>query len=76
MMPATMRKGRASQIRPVRYATTQKKIWANQFDSAQLALERTGAAGFDFGLLSEPDFTGAMEKYREKIMEQTRNGVE
>ncbi|MCX6306569.1 MAG: hypothetical protein NT040_16515 [Bacteroidetes bacterium] len=54
----------------VQLSSSQKKIWGNQFDSAQLALERTETAGFDFGLLNDADFTTAIDHYKTKITEQ------
>jgi len=54
----------------VQLSASQKKIWANQFDSARMALEGARAAGFDFGLLNEPDFIAAMDKFTVKIQEQ------
>ncbi len=54
----------------VQLSASQKKIWANQFDSAQIALQSTEAAGFDFGLLNDPDFSTAIEKYKMKIIGQ------
>jgi hypothetical protein len=54
----------------IQLSASQKKIWLNQFDSAQMALERAKAGGFDFGLLQEPDFEAAMDHFKTKIMEQ------
>ena len=54
----------------VQLSASQKKIWANQFDSALIALQSTEAAGFDFGLLNEPDFSTAIEKFKMKISGQ------
>jgi hypothetical protein len=54
----------------VQLSASQKKIWANRFDSARMALEGTRAAGFDFGLLNEPDFIAAMDRFTVKIQEQ------
>ena len=54
----------------VQLSVSQKKIWANQFDSAQLALQRTQEVGFDYGLLTDPDMVSAMDKYKVKIREQ------
>lgn len=54
----------------VQLSSSQKKIWANQFDSAEIALQHTKQAGYDFGLLNEPDFIAAMASYGIKIREQ------
>lgn len=54
----------------IQLSASQKKIWLNQFDSAQLALERAKGAGFDFGLLQEPDFESAIDHFKLKIREQ------
>jgi hypothetical protein len=54
----------------VQLSASQKKIWANQFDSAQMALQRTETTGYDFGLLNDPDFTAATDHYKLKIREQ------
>ncbi|MFZ4520306.1 MAG: hypothetical protein ACOYNC_01295 [Bacteroidales bacterium] len=54
----------------IQLSAAQKKIWSNQFDSARLALQKTEAAGFDFGLLNDPGFIAAMEHYKIKITEQ------
>jgi tetratricopeptide (TPR) repeat protein len=54
----------------VQLTAAQKRIWANQFDSARAALLRTEAAGFDYGLLNDPDFITVMDKYKVKIREQ------
>ena len=54
----------------IQLSASQKKIWANQFDSAEIALQKTKAAGFDYGLLNDPDFSSAMDKYRGKIHDQ------
>ena len=54
----------------VQLSVSQKKIWANQFDSARLAIERTRASASDFGLLNDPELDKAMENFRIKIREQ------
>lgn len=54
----------------VQLSSWQKKIWANQFDSAQWAIQHTESVGFDFGLLEEPDFLYALNNYRIRIREQ------
>ncbi len=54
----------------IQLSAARKKIWNNQFDSAAIALQNTRAAGFQFGLLNEPDFILAMETYRDKFHEQ------
>ncbi len=54
----------------VQLSAAQKKIWANQFDSAQFALDKTETAGFDFGLLNDPDFIAATDNFKQKIREQ------
>ncbi|MEI7897275.1 MAG: hypothetical protein WCJ26_09585 [bacterium] len=54
----------------VQLSGSQKKIWASQFDSAKHWLERTEAAGYDFGLLNDPDFVSATDRYKVKIEEQ------
>ncbi len=54
----------------VQLSASQKKIWANQFDSAQMALQKTEESGFDYGLLTDPDFISAIEKFKVKILEQ------
>ncbi len=54
----------------VQLSASQKKIWDNQFDSAQASLQRTEATGYDFGLLNEPDLISAIDHYKLKILEQ------
>lgn len=54
----------------VQLSAAQKKIWNNQFDSAEMALSRTMETGEGFGLLDEPDFDASLENYRVKIREQ------
>ena len=54
----------------VQLSAAQKKIWANQFDSAQVALERAEAAGSEYGLLNESDLTSAIAHYKIKIQDQ------
>ena len=54
----------------VQLSSSQKKIWANQFDSAQLAIQKTEATAIDFGLLNDPDLEKAVARYKGKIREQ------
>ena len=54
----------------VQLSASQKKIWANEFDSAQLTVQKTEAAGFEYGFLDDPDFSSAVEKYKVKMQEQ------
>ena len=54
----------------VTLSAAQKKIWASQFDSARDELHKTRSAGFDFGLLEDPDFLAALNNYTRKISDQ------
>ncbi|MEI6682558.1 MAG: hypothetical protein WCO44_08015 [Bacteroidota bacterium] len=54
----------------IRLTAAQKKIWESQFDSAATALHNAETAGFDWGLLDDPAFSGALKKFRIKISEQ------
>jgi len=54
----------------IQLSVSQKRIWVNQFDSAQASLQRTETAGYNFGLLNDPDFNAAIENFKLKIREQ------
>lgn len=54
----------------IQLSAAQKKIWANQFDSAYAAMEETRSAGAGFGLTDDPDFKTALKKYHDRIREQ------
>ncbi len=54
----------------VQLSAAQKKIWANQFDSAYAALEKTKSTGFNYGLTADPDFSAALSRFEAKIRDQ------
>ncbi len=54
----------------IQLSAAQKKIWANRFDSAYMALESTKSAGSAFGFADDPQFSEALLKFRQKISEQ------
>ncbi|MCX6279083.1 MAG: hypothetical protein NT004_13455 [Bacteroidetes bacterium] len=54
----------------IQLSVSQKKIWANLFDSAQIALEKTQTEANENGLSADPDLIQAMDKFKEKIREQ------
>jgi hypothetical protein len=54
----------------VQLSAAQKKIWANQFDSAYAALEKTKLTGFNYGLTGDPDFSTAISRFEAKIRDQ------
>jgi hypothetical protein len=54
----------------IRLSVSQKKIWANQFDSARAALEKTQRAADENNLAGDPDLALAMAKFKVKIQEQ------
>ncbi len=54
----------------VQLSVSQKKIWANQFDSAQAAVEKIRMISGENGLENDPDLGLAMTKYKFKIQEQ------
>jgi hypothetical protein len=60
----------------VQLSAAQKKIWANQFDSAEIALNRTETAGFGLGLQNDPDFSAALTNYKKKVREQQCRNIQ
>jgi hypothetical protein len=60
----------------IQLSASQKKIWANDFDSAQNAVQKTEAAGFKYGVLNDPEFSAALANYRQKITEQRCRNLE
>jgi hypothetical protein len=60
----------------IQLSASQKKIWANEFDSAQAAVERTEAQAYDFGLLLDPEIVKSMENYKTKILEQQCRNIQ
>jgi len=54
----------------IQLSAAQKKIWANRFDSAYMALESTKSTGSAFGISDDPQFSEALLKFRQKIREQ------
>lgn len=60
----------------VQLSAAQKKIWANQFDSAEVALNRTETAGFGLGLQNDPDFSAALSNYKIKVREQLCRNIQ
>ncbi|MEI6434230.1 MAG: hypothetical protein WCP32_05245 [Bacteroidota bacterium] len=54
----------------IQLSVSQKKIWANLFDSAQIALEKTRTEAAENGLSGDLDLIQAMDKFKEKIRDQ------
>ncbi|MCX6266891.1 MAG: hypothetical protein NTW16_05970 [Bacteroidetes bacterium] len=54
----------------IQLSVTQKRIWANQFDTAQLELQRIQTIGFDNGLSNDSEFSAALENFKVKVQEQ------
>ncbi len=54
----------------IQLSTAQKKIWANQFDSAMVSLDAIKTTGFNYGLSDDQVFSAAINNFMTKISEQ------
>jgi hypothetical protein len=54
----------------IQLSASQKKIWANQFDSATSAVERTLETSARYGLKGDQDLDSAIFKFNAKIQNQ------
>ncbi len=60
----------------IQLGAAQKKIWANQFDSAKVALEQARSTGFVYGLQDDPEFISTLGKFEAKITEQQCRNIQ
>ena len=60
----------------IQLGAAQKKIWANQFDSAKAALEQTRTTGFGYGLQDDLEFISTLGKFAAKIREQQCRNIQ
>jgi len=58
------------QVLLIQLSSSQKQIWLNQFDSVRANMHRIKTIGSQFGLMQDPDFIAALDRYSGKIQEQ------
>ena len=58
------------QVLMIQLSSSQKQIWSNQFDTVQENLGRIREIGAQVGLMQDPDFLVALDRFKGKIQEQ------